>query len=108
MNDQEIALSYSQPTTEQHKLKGGGSKQTWGVFSSLFVCNRVEEDCIAVQPLDHRTTLHDYEQKGRKKQNTPLEQSSAINPRITQAGNKETRTTNSHAQRTQTPQCTPL
>jgi hypothetical protein len=23
-------------------------------------------DCIAVQPLDHRTTQHDYEQKGEK------------------------------------------
>jgi hypothetical protein len=23
-------------------------------------------DCIAVQPLDHRTTQHDYEQKGGK------------------------------------------
>jgi hypothetical protein len=24
-------------------------------------------DCIAVQPLDHRTTQHDYEQKGEEK-----------------------------------------
>jgi hypothetical protein len=29
MNEQEIALSYSQPTTEQPKLKGG-SGQAWG------------------------------------------------------------------------------
>jgi hypothetical protein len=33
-------------------------------------------DCIAVQPLDHRTTQHDYEQKGEKTKH-PLEQSSA-------------------------------
>ncbi len=36
-------------------------------------------DCIAVQTLDHRTTQHDNEQKGRKKQSTPLEQSFANN-----------------------------
>jgi hypothetical protein len=65
-------------------------------------------DCIAVQSLDHKTTQHDYEQKARKTQNTPLEQTSANNPRITQAGGTETRTTDSHAQQTQTPQYTPL
>jgi hypothetical protein len=30
-------------------------------------------DCIAVQPLDHRTTHHDYT-KTNTEQNTPLEQ----------------------------------
>jgi hypothetical protein len=29
-------------------------------------------DCIAVQPLDHRTTQHDYEQKGRKNKTMSL------------------------------------
>jgi hypothetical protein len=34
MNEQEIALSYSQPTTEQHKLKGG-SGQAWGAAGGM-------------------------------------------------------------------------
>jgi hypothetical protein len=34
LNEQEIALSYSQPTTEQHKLKGG-SGQAWGAAGGM-------------------------------------------------------------------------
>jgi hypothetical protein len=41
----------------------------WGcVYCSL---KKKKGDCIAVQPLDHRTTQHDYEQKGEKNK-TPL------------------------------------
>jgi hypothetical protein len=60
----------------------------------------------ATRPQNNTTRLRT---KREKKQNTPLEQSSANNPCITQAGFKEARTMNSHAQRAQTPpQYTPL
>jgi hypothetical protein len=55
-----------------------------------------------VLPFSHLTTKqHNTIMNKREKKKHPLEQSSANNPRFTQARNKETRTTNSHAQQTQ-------
>ena len=55
LNEQEIALSYSQPTTEQHKLKGG-SGQAWGAAGGMCGTSRAASgDTVVVGARDPLT-----------------------------------------------------
>jgi hypothetical protein len=38
----------------------------WSQGEEEEMMKKKKGDCTAVQPLDHRTTQHDYEQKGEK------------------------------------------